>query len=132
MSGMPRLDRLAGWVPWLIGLYFAAHAVIRVLISPSLGKDEAEQVLLAQIEEQGIDVELANWRGVVAPPEISEEGRQCLVALVDAMVASDGWRETREKYGWQDFALSGDDFATFLSEDRDRVIEILTGLGLVA
>lgn len=48
MSGMPRLDRLAGWVPWLIGLYFAAHAVIRVLISPSLGKDEAEQVLLAQ------------------------------------------------------------------------------------
>jgi putative tricarboxylic transport membrane protein len=84
------------------------------------------------LQEQGIDVELANWRGVVAPPEISEEGRQCLVALVDAMVASDGWRETREKYGWQDFALSGDDFATFLSEDRDRVIEILTGLGLVA
>jgi putative tricarboxylic transport membrane protein len=84
------------------------------------------------LQEQGIDVELANWRGVVAPPEISDEGRLCLVALVEQMTASEGWAETRERYGWQDFALSGDEFTTFLAEERDRVIEILTGLGLVA
>lgn len=84
------------------------------------------------LQEQGIDVELANWRGVVAPPEISDEGRQCLVALVEQMTASAGWQETRERYGWQDFALAGDGFTTFLAEDRERVIEILTGLGLVA
>jgi putative tricarboxylic transport membrane protein len=83
------------------------------------------------LQEQGIDVELANWRGVVAPPEISEEGRQCLAALVEQMVASDGWAQTREQYGWQDFALSGDEFATFLTEERERVIGILTELGLV-
>lgn len=84
------------------------------------------------LQEQGIDIELANWRGVVAPPEISEEGRQCLIALVDAMVASEGWRQTREQYGWQDYALSGDEFSAFLEAERERVIGILTELGLVA
>jgi putative tricarboxylic transport membrane protein len=72
------------------------------------------------LQEQGVDVELANWRGLVAPPEISEEGRQCLVALVEQMVASEGWAQTREQYGWQDFAMSGDEFATFLDAEREN------------
>jgi putative tricarboxylic transport membrane protein len=84
------------------------------------------------LQEQGVDVELANWRGLVAPPEISEEGRQCLVALVEQMVASEGWAQTREQYGWQDFAMSGDEFATFLDAERERVTGILTELGLIA
>lgn len=84
------------------------------------------------LQEQGVDVELANWRGVVAPPDISEEGRQCLVALVDEMVASQGWQETLQKYGWQDFALSGDAFAQFLKEEQERIIPVLKELGLVA
>jgi putative tricarboxylic transport membrane protein len=84
------------------------------------------------LQEQGIDVELANWRGVVAPPDISEEGRQCLVALVEQMAASDAWAETRATYGWQDFTMYGDEFVEFLAADRDRIIEILQGLGLVA
>jgi putative tricarboxylic transport membrane protein len=60
------------------------------------------------LQEQGIDVELANWRGVVAPPEISDEGQDCLIAVVEQMVASEGWVQTREQYGWQDFAMFGD------------------------
>ncbi|CAA9547337.1 MAG: Tricarboxylate transport protein TctC [uncultured Thermomicrobiales bacterium] len=84
------------------------------------------------LQEQGVDVELANWRGLVAPPEISPEGRDCLVALVDEMRASEGWQETLANYGWEDYPLSGDQFATFLTEERDRVIPILNALGLVA
>jgi putative tricarboxylic transport membrane protein len=84
------------------------------------------------LQEQGVDVELANWRGVVAPPEISDEGRDCLIALVEQMVASEGWAETREKYGWQDFVKSGDEFAAFLDTERERVTSILTELGQIA
>ncbi len=83
------------------------------------------------LQEQGIDVELANWRGIVAPPEISEEGRQCLVALVEQTLASDGWAETRERYGWQAFPLSGDEFTAYLAEERDRIVGVLTTIGLV-
>jgi putative tricarboxylic transport membrane protein len=92
----------------------------------------ADAALAPTLQEQGVDVELANWRGVVAPPEISDEGRDCLIALVEQTVASEAWAQTREKYGWQDFAMSGDEFATFLNEERERVTGILTELGLIA
>lgn len=84
------------------------------------------------LRDQGIDVELANWRGVVAPPDLSPEGRQCLIALVEQLVASQGWQQTRDKYGWQDFALSGDEFGTFLQDENGRITEILKQLGLIA
>ncbi|MCC2627424.1 MAG: C4-dicarboxylate transporter substrate-binding protein [Thermomicrobiales bacterium] len=48
----------------------------------------SDAAIAPTLQEQGIDVELANWRGLVAPPDISEEGRQCLVALVEQMVAN--------------------------------------------
>ena len=44
---------------------------------------EAAAPVAPTLQEQGIDVELANWRGLVAAPDISEEGRQCLIALVE-------------------------------------------------
>jgi putative tricarboxylic transport membrane protein len=91
-----------------------------------------DEAIAPTLQEQGIDVELANWRGVVAPPEISDEGRDCLIALVEQMVASEGWTQTREQYGWQDFAMSGDEFAAFLDSERERVTGILTELGLIA
>ena len=94
--------------------------------------ESAQGPVAPTLQEQGVDVELANWRGLVAPPEITPEGRDCLVALVDQMRTSAGWQETLENYGWQDYFLPGDEFATFLAEERDRVIPILTDLGLVA
>jgi putative tricarboxylic transport membrane protein len=101
--------------------------------TPVASADDAAGAAIAPtLQEQGIDVELANWRGLVAPPEISDEGRDCLVALVEQMVASEGWAQTREQYGWQDFAMFGDEFAAFLDSERERVTGILTELGLIA
>lgn len=48
MTRPSSLDRLAAAMPFLICAYFAVQVAVRVFISPSLGKDEAEQVLLAQ------------------------------------------------------------------------------------
>ena len=84
------------------------------------------------LRDQGIDVELANWRGVVAPPGISDDDRQCLVAMVDQMHTTDAWREVLAKYGWQDYFLPGDGFASFLNQERDRVTTTLKDLGLVS
>ena len=85
-------------------------------------RGRAGAAIAPTLQEQGIDVELANWRGLVAPPDISEEGRQCLIALVEQMVACEAWAQTREQYGWQDFAMSGDEFGAFLDSERERVI----------
>src|SRR5215207_11637105 len=40
------------------------------------------------VKEQGIDLEIANWRSVVAPPGISADQKKAVVDLVDRMVKS--------------------------------------------
>ena len=84
------------------------------------------------LKEQGIDLELANWRGLVAPPELPEGTQACLVAMADAMRTSDAWKGVLAKYGWQDYFLAGDEFKTFLSDERSRVEPILKDLGLIS
>src|SRR5215216_5088332 len=41
------------------------------------------------LKEQGVDVQLANWRAIVAPPGITDEQKKALLATVDSAVKSD-------------------------------------------
>src|SRR6185295_1040397 len=41
------------------------------------------------LKEQGVDIELANWRAVMAGPDLSAEDRQALLDAVDKTVKSD-------------------------------------------
>jgi putative tricarboxylic transport membrane protein len=83
------------------------------------------------LKEQGVDVELANWRGIVAPPDISAEARACQIAAIEALVASEGWKATLAAQGWTDYFLGGDDYGAYLNEQRDTVNQTLTDLGLI-
>ncbi len=81
--------------------------------------------------EQDVDLELTNWRGVVAPPGISDEARQSLIQTVDEMVNSEAWQEALEQFGWTGAYLSGDEFAAYLENERARVEGVLRSIGLV-
>lgn len=83
------------------------------------------------LKESGIDVELANWRGLVAPPEISDEAKTCMIQSIEQATQSPTWQATLQKYGWSDFFLGGDDFAAYLEEESARVHDLLTSLGLI-
>jgi putative tricarboxylic transport membrane protein len=78
--------------------------------------------------EQGLDVELANWRAVVAPPGIDDSQRQALTAVVERMVRSDAWRATADRLGWTDAYLAGPAFDEFLDDERIRVARIVSRL----
>ena len=83
------------------------------------------------LKEQGIDVELSNWRGVVAPPGINDAQRKELVDVLDRMAKSAQWQEIMKKNEWIDLYMSGDQFATYLKEEDDRVTDVLKSIGLV-
>ena len=72
------------------------------------------------LKEQGVDVTVANWRGLFAPPGLEETQRGRLSAAVDAMVASRPWRQALARHRWTDLYLSGDAFARFLMEEEAR------------
>jgi putative tricarboxylic transport membrane protein len=84
------------------------------------------------LKEQGVAVELANWRAVVAAPGIDGEQKKVLADGVDAMVKSDGWKKVLADKGWMDLYMSGDEFTKYLADENARVSAILKTLGLVS
>ncbi|MFD1718088.1 Bug family tripartite tricarboxylate transporter substrate binding protein [Georgenia deserti] len=82
------------------------------------------------IKEQGYDTELANWRGFLAPPGLSDEEQGELRQLVRDVVASSEWEDAMERNQWEPAYLEGDEFVTFLEEDTRRTRELLEELGL--
>jgi putative tricarboxylic transport membrane protein len=81
--------------------------------------------------EGGVDLDLVNWRGVVAPPELDETEREALLGAVDTMAKSETWQGILENRNWMDTYLPGDEFAAFLEEERQRVEGVLRDIGLV-
>jgi putative tricarboxylic transport membrane protein len=82
------------------------------------------------MKEAGVDVELANWRGMVAPPDLPADQKQGLIDLVTKMHDSQQWKDALAKNGWDDTFMAGDEFATFLTAEQARVKTIITELGL--
>ncbi|WP_346619138.1 tripartite tricarboxylate transporter substrate-binding protein [Blastococcus montanus] len=96
------------------------------------GSDPVEGIDAPTLTEAGYDVELTNWRGVVAPPNISDEARERLLAVVAEMQESESWQNELEERGWEDAYLAGDEFEAFLEEERQRVRGVLEDIGLVS
>ena len=78
--------------------------------------------------EQGLDVQLENWRAVVAPPGLDEAQRQTLTTVVERMAHSASWRATLTRLGWTDSYLTGPAFDQFLDAERVRVGRIAARL----
>ena len=81
--------------------------------------------------EQGYNVDLVNWRGIVAPPGISDEDRQTLVDIVTEMVETEQWATAVERNRWKESVVTGDEFGEFLEVEQARITGILEELGLV-
>ncbi|OZE36698.1 tricarboxylic transporter [Rhodococcus sp. 05-2254-5] len=81
--------------------------------------------------EQGYNVDLVNWRGIVAPPGISDEDRQTLVDIVTEMVQTEQWATAVERNRWKESVVTGDEFGEFLEVEQARITGILEELGLV-
>jgi putative tricarboxylic transport membrane protein len=82
------------------------------------------------LKDQGLDVEITNWRGVVAPPGIKPAERDAAIAAIKKLHDSDEWKAALEKNEWTDFFKPGDEFKTFMDSENTRVKSILGDIGL--
>lgn len=82
------------------------------------------------LREAGLDVELQNWRGVVAPKGISPEQERALEEMLVEMTRSRAWRSALERRGWGDATLAGPAFEDFVRSEQDRVSGVLREIGL--
>jgi putative tricarboxylic transport membrane protein len=82
------------------------------------------------LKEQGVDLEFTNWRGMVAPPELSADDKQALIDLVTKLHDSQQWKDALAQNGWTDAFLAGDEYAAFIKSEDQRVGDVLSKLGL--
>jgi putative tricarboxylic transport membrane protein len=92
--------------------------------------DRIAGVDIPTFKEQGYDVELVNWRGLMARGDASEEEVQTLDAAISEMVASEAWQALVSERGWVDMHLSSAEFAEFLVSEQPRIETIPADLSL--
>ncbi|KID32152.1 hypothetical protein HQ32_00012 [Prauserella sp. Am3] len=99
----------------------------------ALGLSAAEPVDgidIPTFRQQNVDVELANWRGVVAPPGLSDDQRAALEEVLEQVHGTRQWQDTLETQEWQDTFLTGEPFERFVEKETARITEISKELGL--
>jgi putative tricarboxylic transport membrane protein len=82
-------------------------------------------------KEQGVDVTLVNWRGLMAPAKLRANDKKALDAAVGEMAKSPEWQAILKERGWVDMYQPSDQFAAFLAEERPRIEGILKDTGLI-
>ncbi len=102
---------------------------LRVLAVSS--DERVEGIDAPTLKESGIDLTFANWRGVLAPPGISDDAKAAMVKVLEDMHGTQQWKEALVKNGWTDAFMTGAQFEQFLKDQDNRVSTTLTELGLL-
>ena len=82
------------------------------------------------LKSAGIDLVFTNWRGIVAPPGISDADKKLWIDALTRMHDSAEWKTELTKRGWTDAFITGDQFAAFLTQQDKSVADLLKQLGL--
>ena len=95
------------------------------------GSERIEGVDAPTLTEAGINLVFTNWRGILAPPGISDDARQALVKVLEELHGTQQWKEALVKNGWTDAFITGAQFEQFLKDQDNRVSSTLTEMGLI-
>lgn len=112
---------------------FAQHIESGALKALAVSSEEPVSQLpdVPTITEEGYDVVLTNWRGVIAPGGISDGEKDELVRVITELHESEAWTAQLETKGWTDAFLAGVDFDEFLTGNIEEVTATLKNIGLV-
>ena len=81
--------------------------------------------------EQGIDVELGNWRGVYGAAGISNAQRDALADMIVKATKTKAWKDALDKNGWSPAVLTGQAFAEFVDADFASLRATMVRAGMV-
>jgi putative tricarboxylic transport membrane protein len=83
------------------------------------------------LKEQGINVEIGNWRGVYGAAGITDAQKKVLVDLITKATKTKAWAEALEKNNWTPAFLSGKAFEDFVDNDFASLRATMVKSGLV-
>lgn len=83
------------------------------------------------LKEEGIDIVFPHWRGIMGPPNMTEEEIAFWDEKLGEMVQTDQWKELLENNDWEDFYQNSADTKKFLEEQEELYRELVEESGLV-
>ncbi len=83
------------------------------------------------LKEQGINVEIGNWRGVYGAPGITPEQRKALIELIVKATKAKAWAEALEKNGWTPALMTGQEFEDFVDREFASLRATMVKAGMI-
>lgn len=83
------------------------------------------------LQEEGVDFTYDIWRGVMGPPDMTDEQVAYYEGLFTDMTEEESWKTQTEALGWTDSYMDSGDFGDFLDRSSTDSAEILTTIGLI-
>ena len=88
-------------------------------------------VNIPTLKEQGINVEIGNWRGVYGAPGITPAQRAALIDMLVKATKSKAWAEAMEKNNGTPAVLTGAEFEKFVDDDFAALRATMVKSGMV-
>ncbi len=127
-------DSVAGISGWGELAPFVAAGKIRVIgISSGTrisGVFESPRVAAKTMKEQGVNVNLTNWRGILLPTGTSTAHKNLVIRALDIVNASKSWAASVKKNSWTNVWLPGAGFEQFVRTEERKIATVYAGLGL--
>ena len=82
------------------------------------------------IKDEGIDLEMTNWRAIAAPPGITAAERERIAGWVTRVMDSSAWKKSEKKFDWTPFVKTGAELDRFVASEQKRVQGIVADLEL--
>lgn len=79
--------------------------------------------------DQDIDVVVTNWRGFVAPPNITDDQLADYEAIFEELLATEDWADALERQQWAELVQNGDELSQFIDTEVETTRSLLEGAG---
>ena len=81
-------------------------------------------------KQQGYDLVYGNWRGIMAPADISKADYNNFIKVIDIMHISPAWKAELTKNKWDNEFVAGAAFKSFLEKHIPEINAVMKGLGI--
>jgi putative tricarboxylic transport membrane protein len=81
--------------------------------------------------QQGVDLTFGNWRGILAPSDLSAADYLNTVKVIDALHSTPAWKSTLVAKSWIDEYRSGDTFTKWIQTENTAILNVLTAFKLI-
>jgi putative tricarboxylic transport membrane protein len=79
---------------------------------------------------QGYDLVYGNWRGIMAPADLSKADYLNFIKVIDIMHVSPAWQAQLTKNKWDNEFVGGLAFKSFLEKHIPEINKVMKGLGI--